>query len=53
MRDNYDLVKYKFETGIYTLESLCDFVDKHLISEEDFHYITSYNYQAIKNKRNI
>ena len=46
--ENYNLIKYKFEMGVYSLEQMCEFVEQNLITEEDFHYITSYNYQGIK-----
>lgn len=46
--ESYYLIKYKFEMGVYSLEQMCEFVEQNLITEEDFHYITSYNYQGIK-----
>lgn len=46
--ESYDLIKYKFEMGVYSLEQMCEFVEQNLITEKDFHYITSYNYQGIK-----
>lgn len=46
--ESYNLIKYKFEMGVYSLEQMCSFVEKKIITEEDFHYITSYNYQGIK-----
>jgi hypothetical protein len=49
MKENYHLIEYKFNTGIYSLEKMCEFVQNHNISEEDFHFITSYNYKAINN----
>ena len=46
--ENYNLIKYKFEMGVYSLEQMCEFIEQSLITEYDFHYITSYNYQEIK-----
>lgn len=48
MRESYDLIKYKFEMGVYSLEQMCEFVEKEWITEHDFHFITTYNYKAIK-----
>lgn len=50
MRESYDLIKYKFEMGVYSLEQMCEFVEKGWITEHDFHFITTYNYKAIKNR---
>lgn len=47
--ESYDLIKYKFEMGVYSLEQMYEFVKQNLITEYDFHNITSYNYQGIKN----
>lgn len=46
--ESYDLIKYKFEMGVYSLEQMCEFVEQNLIIEYNFHCITSYNYQGIK-----
>lgn len=51
--ESYDLIKYKFEMGVYSLEQMCEFVEQNLITEKDFHYITSYNYQGIKKSASI
>lgn len=47
--ESYDLIKYKFEMGVYSLEQMCKFIEQNLITEYDFHNITPYNYQGIKN----
>lgn len=49
--ESYDLIKYKFEMGVYSLEQMYEFVEQNLITGYDFHYITSYNYQGIKKMR--
>jgi hypothetical protein len=48
--ESYDLIKYKFEMGVYSLKEMCNFVKEHKITEQDFHYITSYDYKGIKEK---
>jgi hypothetical protein len=48
MKENYHLIQFKFEAGVYSLEKMCELVDKKIITEQDFHTITTYNYKAIK-----
>lgn len=48
--ESFYLIKNKYEMGVYSLENMCDFVDMGYINENDFHSITGYNYQVIKNK---
>jgi len=48
MKESYHLIKYKFDMGIYSLEQMCEFVEKEWITENEFHFITAYNYKAIK-----
>lgn len=40
-----------YENGVYTLRELVEFVDKKMITEEEFHWITNYSYQGIKKTR--
>ena len=40
-----------YENGFYTLRELVEFVDKKMITEEEFHWITNYSYQGIKKTR--
>lgn len=48
MQESYCIIKYKYDMGVYTLKQIMDFVEKGLLSENDFHIITSYDYQGIK-----
>lgn len=41
----------KFNFGIMSLHDVFDITTKGEISEEDFHLITGYNYQGIKESR--
>lgn len=47
-KESYNLIKYKYERGAYTLEKMIKFVEEGKITEKEFHQITSYNYQGIK-----
>lgn len=47
-KESYNLIKYKYERGAYTLEKMVKFVEEGKITEKEFHQITSYNYQGIK-----
>lgn len=46
--DSYTLMKYKYEEGVYSIEDMCDFVEKGYINEIEFHLITSLTYRGIK-----
>ena len=48
MDESLDLVKFKWDAGVYDLSDMCILVDNHIITEEDFHTITRYNYYAVK-----
>lgn len=45
---NYDLIKYYYETGVYDLIDVANYVVLGEITEKEFHFITGYNFQAIK-----
>jgi len=49
-QESYDLIKIRFEHGIYTLQDMVKFVEDHVITKEDFHFITSYSYKAFKKR---
>lgn len=46
--NNYDMIKYFFETGIYEVEDVLKSVEEKLITADEFHLITGYNYEGIK-----
>lgn len=46
--ESFNLIKYKYEMGVYTLKQMCEFVEKNYISKDEFHWITDYNYDGIK-----
>ena len=49
--ESYNLIKYKYEIGVYSLKKMIEFVDAGVITPEQFHYITSYSYEGIKKLR--
>lgn len=50
IKEDYYIIKYKYEMGVYSLKEMCNFVELNWITEDNFHSITSYNYKAIKEK---
>ena len=48
MKESYDIIKYKYDAGVYTLKEIYSFVSTKSITEKEFHIITSYNYQGLK-----
>ena len=44
---NYDLIKYYFESGVYNAKKVAEYVKNGTITEEQFHEITSLNFQGI------
>ena len=42
--NTYNMIKYFFETGVYEVKDVLDFVEKQDITEDEFHFITGYNY---------
>ena len=50
-KESYHLIKFKYNKGVYSLKEMCKFVEDGLITEKEFHLITSYNYKAIKERK--
>lgn len=46
---SYDLIKYYFEVGVYDLTDMVKCVEKNYITKEQFHSITGYDYNGLKN----
>lgn len=46
--DSFDILKYKWDCGIYSLKDMLNFVENGHISEEIFNNITRYNYKGVK-----
>ena len=45
------LIQHKFESGAYSLHQMIEFVDKKWITKDEFHWITSYDYEGVKKSR--
>ena len=48
---NFYVIKFKYENRALSLKDVFDFTTQRLITEDEFHFITTYNYQAIKEDR--
>ena len=44
----YILLQYKYEHGVYIIKDMIDFVDKGVITKEEFHSITRLYYDGVK-----
>ena len=51
MYENYQDIKCKYDNYIYTLKQVFDLVTKLVITKEQFHSITGYNYDGLKENR--
>lgn len=49
---SFDLIKYQWEMGCYSLEDMMVYVELKYITKEDFHTITGYNYDGVTSKKN-
>lgn len=48
---NFKRIQLGYENRIYILKELVEFVDKKMITEEEFHWITGYSYKGLKKSR--
>ena len=46
-----DVIQWKYDRGIYSLRQVLDMVSALKITKEQFHSITSYNYDGLKKTR--
>lgn len=46
--DSLNIIQFKWDCGVYDLRVMCDLVDNHRITEEQFHEITRKCYKVIK-----
>lgn len=54
LTENYLLIRYKWDHGIYKIEDIIKAVEQGKITKQDFLQITSYNYDGFnKNKNKI
>ena len=50
-RESYGLIRYKFKKGVYSLKQMCKLVEEGLLTEEEFKFITDYDYKGVKETR--
>ena len=48
---NFERIQSEYNVGIYTLRDMIELVDKKVITEEEFHWITGYSYKGVKKLR--
>ena len=46
--NNYNLIKYKWENGVYKIEDMIQFVKIGILNKQQFFEITRYDYYGIK-----
>lgn len=50
-REQVDVIRWKYDHGIYTLRDVFDLVSFLVITKEQFHSITSFSYDGLKKNR--
>ena len=48
VQESYNLIRYKYEIGVYSLQKMVELVELGWITKEQFHQVTSYSYEGIK-----
>ena len=51
MNEDFEIIKYKYEQGTYSLEDVFWMTTLELISKDEFHKITGYNFEGLKKSR--
>ena len=46
--DNYNVIKYKWQHGVYKITDVMKFVDRNVLNRKQFFEITGYNYDGLK-----
>lgn len=47
----YEIIRDKYNSKVYSLKQMVEFVDKGWLTKKQFQYITSYSYDALKKSR--
>ena len=50
--EDKNLIKYKWDSGVYSLEDMVKLVLDNIINEEQFFSITSYNFRGVYSQIN-
>ncbi len=45
--ESYTLIKYKWEMGVYDLKKMKEFVQKNILTKQQFFQITRYVYDKV------
>lgn len=45
--DTYNIIVYKWEHGVFSIEDMIRMVDSKILSKEQFFEITRYNYDGV------
>jgi len=48
---NFARIQTGYNSRVYTLKDLIDFVEKKIITKKEFHWITGYSYEGLKKTR--
>ena len=51
IKENEHIIKFKYDSGIYSLKYVFILVELGTITKEQFHYITTYDYDGVKEVR--
>lgn len=46
--ENYNLIKYKWQHGIYKIKDMIEFVNHKTLTKQQFFEITRYSYDGLK-----
>ena len=47
----YEIIRNKSNSGTYSLKYMVELVDKGWLTKKQFHFITSYSYEALKKSK--
>jgi len=50
-QEDFYVIKYKYDSRVYSLKYIFDLTTNRQLTKEEFHLITTYNYEGIKEDR--
>lgn len=50
-KESEHIIKFKYESGVYSLKYVFILVELGVITKDQFHYITTYDYDGVKEMR--
>lgn len=51
--ENKELIRYYYQTGVYSIEKVMEKVGRKIISKQDFYDITRKYYDVLKQKKKM